>query len=194
MKLFLFLIATLSLTSCASYRASTLTPLSETTTTSKANISISAKAFNKADSKEYLGRDVLAKGYQPVQLYIQNNSNASYLFSLNRLGLSCARSEEVANRVHTSTVGRVVGYSAAAFFTCGLFVIPAIIDGIKSSNANESLDADFSAKTARDTVIGPYCHFNKILFVPVKDYNSSFKLTLVEQSSNKPETFSVFVQ
>ena len=154
-------------------------------------ILISAKAFNKSDCKKYLDRDVLKKGYQPVQLYIQNNSDKSYLFSLNRVSLSCARPEEVAEKVHTSTVGRAAGYGAAAWFTCGLLAIPAVVDGVKSSQANEALDNDFSAKTARDQTILPHSHLNKLIFVPVNEYQQMFSITLIEQESNKPKTFNI---
>ncbi len=191
-------IAATLLSSCASYNSSTLTNLSPQIIHSDAKIdkiedciSVTAKTFTKSDCKQYLDRDVIAKGYQPVQLYIQNNSNNNYSFLVNRVGLSCARADEVAKKVHTSTVGRVVGYSAAAFLTCGLFIIPAIVDGIKSSEANEALDNDFLSKTARDQLIAPHSHFNKLIFVPVTEYQNDFNITLINCESNEPETFNL---
>ena len=75
--------------SCASYRASTLSLLSVETLPNSQNVggelSVIAKAFNKQECKRYLDRDVLAEGYQPIQLYIQNNSEKPYLFTLNRV-------------------------------------------------------------------------------------------------------------
>lgn len=181
------------LAGCASYDASSLDSLSSRaavrSSTSKGSVVVVAKAFTKADCKKYLDRDVLSKGYQPIQLYIQNNSDKSYSFSLNRLNLSCARVEEVAEKVHTSTVGRVVGYGAAAWLTFGIFVIPAVVDGIKSAQANDLLDEDFAAKVATDHVIDPYCSFNKIIFVNKQELSSRIKVTLVDLESNAPEVF-----
>jgi hypothetical protein len=185
------------LTSCASYSASPLNSLesdvviSQTPDSGLNDIAIGAKAFSKADCQRYLDRDVISKGYQPVQLYIQNSTNKNYVFSLNRISLSSARPEEVADKVHTNTAGRAAGYGAAAWFTFGLFAIPAVVDGIKSSNANEALDSDFSSKAARDQIIFHHSHFNKLLFVPVGDYQSTFTVTLVEQGSGTPKTFTV---
>ncbi len=185
------------LSGCASYNAAPLNSLSSqmiqsSSSAEKNDIVIAAKAFSKGDCKRYLDRDVIAKGYQPIQLYIQNNSDKNYSFSLSRISLSCARPEEVAEKVHTSTAGRAAGYGAAAFFTCGLFAIPAVVDGVKSSQANEALDNDFSSKTAMDQTIQPHSHFNKIIFVPVNEYQSTFTMTLIDQASNTQKTFNVY--
>lgn len=154
------------------------------------DVQIVARAFDKDDCYTYLDRDVTKKGYQPVQLFIQNNSDKNYLFSLNRISLPCARPDEVADKVHTSTVGRVVGYGAGALIFWPL-VIPAIVDGIKSSEANTALDSDFQAKTARDQVIHAHSHVNTLIFVPVNSYQNTFDLTLLEQDSQEIKTLNV---
>jgi|SRR5579862_3326364 len=199
-KVFVFIplsIVILFLTGCASYKAASLNILSsemiQTSYVNTETVLISAMAFNKADCKKYLDRDVIKKGYQPIQICIQNNSDKNYLFSLNRISLSCARPEEVAEKVHTSTVGRAVGYGAAAWFTCGLFAIPAVVDGVKSAEANEALDNDFSAKTARDQTIFSHSHLNKLIFVPVNEYQQNFNITLIEQKSNKQKIFNIII-
>lgn len=188
------------LSGCASYNASPLNTLSSEMIMSQPqngigsnNILVCAKALNKADCKKYLDRDVISKGYQPVQLYIENNSEKDYLFSLSRVSMASARPEEVAEKVHTNTVGRAVGYGAAAWFTFGILAVPAIVDGVKSANANESLDNDFSAKVAHDQIIMKHSHYNKLLFVPVNEYQQTFSITLIEQESNKPKTIKVSV-
>ncbi len=180
---------------CASYQASPLTTLStETIETSRSDdVVVLARAFDRSDCRTYLDRDVIGEGYQPVQIYIQNDSKKSFAFSLNRLSLSCARPEEVAEKVHTSTVGRAVGYGVGALFIWPL-AIPAIVDGIKSSKANDALDTDFNAKTARDGIIFPHSHVNRLIFVPVNQYQPSFELTLIEQDTQKARSFNVAVQ
>jgi len=186
MKYPILFVSLICLTGCANYNATSLNTLSSdavfSSSSEKKEIQVVAKAFNKADCKRYLDRDVLARGYQPIQLYIENNSDKNYVFALNRISLSCASSEEVAKKVHTSTVGRATGYGVGALFFWPL-VIPAIIDGVKSSQANESLDNDFSSKVARDQLIFPHSYFNKLLFVPVSEYQNKFYITLIEKDS-----------
>ena len=185
------------LSSCASYKAVALSNLSIVSVQSgwqskSEEIQVVAKAFNKSDCKRYLDRDVIAAGYQPVQLYIQNNSNKPFIFSVERVSLPCATAEEVAEKTHTSTVGRATGYAAGGLFFWPLF-IPAIIDGVKSSQANSALDIDFSFKVACNQTIFPYAHFNKILFVPQGQYQSAFSIVLLDGDSGKPKKIQVSV-
>ncbi|MBI2742462.1 MAG: hypothetical protein HYX48_00900 [Chlamydiales bacterium] len=180
---------------CASYEAAPLSSLSSQIIRTQApeassDLLITAKTLTKAECKQYFDRDVIKKGYQPVQLYIQNDSDKSFSFSPDRVGLTCARSEEVARKVHTSTLGRAAGYGAAALFLWPM-AIPAVVDGIKSSQANEALDRDFSAKTAMDQTIQPHAHFNKVLFIPANEYKSTFDLVLIDLKSGDAKTFTV---
>lgn len=183
----------LSFTSCASYSASPLcNPSPDLIQTAPRNegISVVSKTFTRNDCDRFLDRDVLAEGYQPVQIYVQNDSDKSYVFSLNRITLPVARPEEVAEKVHTSTAGRAAGYGAGALILWPL-VIPAIVDGIMSSNANDALDNDFLGKAARDQVIFPHSRFNAIIFVPVHAYQNSYTITLIDHDSKEPKMFNV---
>lgn len=191
---FITCITLLLLSSCASYRSSSLNNPSNGLITyplvKKDNVVILAKEFNKEDCRKYLDRDVLAKGYQPVQLYIQNNSDTDYYFSLDRVSLSCVKPDEVAQSVHTSTVGRAVGSGVGALFVWPL-AIPAIVDGVKSAEANEALDIDFAEKTAKDMTIFRHSSFNKLIFVPREYYQKTFEVTLIDLQTQSTKTFNL---
>lgn len=192
-KIVSLLALTVLLTGCASYQSQPLANLtldSVAPAEKKGDVVAVAKTFDRAECKRYLDRDVISEGYQPVQLFIQNNSDKNYSFSLDRMTLVHARSEEVAETVHTSTVGRAVGYGVGSLIIWPL-VIPAIVDGIKSAKANDNLDIDFSAKTARDQTIAAHSNFNKIIFVPLGQYEGSFSVTLLDLASNEPKTLSI---
>ena len=186
--------ALIFLSGCASYNATALNTLSSEAVISswseKKDVLVVARAFNRAECKKYLDRDVLARGYQPVQLYIENNSDRNYIFSLNRVSLSVARPEEVAEKVHTSTVGRAAGYGAGALIFWPL-AIPAVVDGVKSSQANEALDSDFSSKAARNQIILSHSNFNKLLFIPVSEYQPTFYITLIDEQSHEMRKIKV---
>ncbi len=188
------------LSGCASYSASPLNSLASEIVISQTpngmgsnDVFVGAKKFNIANCKKYLDRDVISEGYQPVQLFIQNNSEKDYAFTLNRISLSSATPEEVAEKVHTSTVGRATGYGVGALFFWPL-AIPAVVDGVKSAQANDALDNDFAAKVARDQVIFRHSHFNKLLFVHVNEYQSTFTVTLIDQKTNEPKKLNVSVR
>jgi hypothetical protein len=185
------------LSGCASYRASSLDSLSGAmiqSSSSKTNeqIMVSAKAFDPMDCKHYLGRNVLREGYQPVQLFIQNNSDKNYIVSLDRLSLPHAYPEQVAKTVHTSTMARVLGYGIPGVLIAWPLIIPAVLDGIKSSEANDALDMDFHIKSARqEQIVAPRSYFNKLVFVDKNLYQPDFTLTLIEQETKKEELFHI---
>lgn len=188
------LATTLVLSSCASYKAvslnTNLTPEYVPQGAEVPEIAIGAKAFSKYDCKMYLDRDVLSEGYQPVQLTIQNNSKRTLQFIMNGLSLPHVPAEHVAQTVHTSTIGRIVGYSVGSLLLWPL-IIPAIVDGIKSSEANKQLDHDFIAKSAKDQILYPHGRMNGLVFVPLRDFTDSFTVSLVDKETNHVEQIYV---
>ncbi len=184
------MLSTLVLSSCANYRAVSLNnnlvpefcPQGE----NQQEITIAAKAFSTSDCKQYLDRDVISEGYQPVQLSIQNNSTKTLGFSLSGISLPHVPASVVAETVHTSTAGRVAAYGVGSLIIWPL-IIPAIVDGIKSSQANDQLDNDFIAKEAKDQILYPHGRMNSLIFVPVRDFTKSFTVTLIDKETNQPE-------
>jgi hypothetical protein len=180
------------LSGCASYHAASLNRYPPEMLMKDTQLAVSAKVFDKADCKRYLDRDVLAKGYQPIQLFIENNTDKSYLLLLDQVGLASYDPETVARSVHTSTVGRVLGYGIPGLVIAWPLIIPAIVDGIKSSEANDALDMDFYVKSVKeDQVLLPGSRFNKLVFADLKEVPAEFTVTLVEQESKKPEVFHI---
>jgi len=123
----------LLLSGCASYKAVPLPYLTKQTNSSVSsknkNITLEHKVFTKADCKTYLGRkNILKKGYQPVQLALTNNTDRTYTYSTASLSLPTVQTELIAEKVKFSTAGRVLGSGAAAvgFVTCAACAIPII--------------------------------------------------------------------
>jgi hypothetical protein len=194
MKAFILSLTLLGLsTSCASYKATTLSNLPHEASKGD-EVTIVARAFTKEDCKKYLDRDVIAKGYQPIHLYIENATERTYLFALERLTLATVPPDEVAKQVHTSTWGRTLGYGAAAFIATPLFIIPAVVDGVKSSKANDILDQDFANKAAKNQLIGPFSQVNMLVFVPADSTQKSFSVTLLDEKNSKPKRIVARIQ
>ncbi len=202
MKKHLSLIAatTLSLvifSGCASYRASSLSMLPVETVFKYTNpntpeLLVVAKAFNNRDCERYLDRDILSEGYQPIQICLRNNSNKQYVFTLDRISTAIASVEEVAEKVHTSTVGRAAGYGAGALLLWPL-AIPAVIDGVKSYQANKALDQDFASKAAKNKIIPAHSQMNSVLFIPLHSFEDKFTITLIDNETKEPITLTVVV-
>ncbi|MBI3211094.1 MAG: hypothetical protein HYZ47_00165 [Simkania negevensis] len=180
------------LAGCASYNATALNDLVEMPIPAKDGVSITAKAFSEADCKKYLDRNVIAEGYQPVLLQIMNHSNKTLLFSPQKMDLPTETPEVVASKVHTSTAGRVIGYTLASILIPPL-LIAAIVDGIKSSHANQALDHDFAHKGVQDKIISPHSVAKMVLFVPKHMFKRSFQVHLVDKETDDTKHFTAVV-
>ncbi|NGX50555.1 MAG: hypothetical protein K1060chlam2_00401 [Chlamydiae bacterium] len=183
----------LLLTGCASYQASALSALDPNCVREypeAEGVSIGCKAYTKQECYDYLDRDVIAKGYQPILLTFQNKSDKHYIFSTDKISLPTIRAEDVAKQVHTSTVGRVTGYSLGGLIFWPLF-IPAIVDGIKSSDANTALDIDFEDKAKEYFVILPGAFKKTLIFVPRAEFRPIFDVTLLEEESGLYKTIGM---
>ena len=187
--------STFLLTGCAHYRASDLTspdPQYIKTYSELPDIEIGCKAFSKDDCRDYLGRDILAQGYQPILLTFYNKTDHYYLFSTGGMSLTCVSPKQVANTVHTSTATRVIGYGIGSIFI-PILIIPAIVDGICSSHSNTALDRDFASKGKQDFIIDPKSFRKTVVFIRNRDFHSVFDLTLVERETGVRKTVGIEV-
>ena len=180
------LVVLLGLSGCAHYGARPLNRLSGGVLSNKKEqfVSFKHRVFSKRDCKKYLDRNVISKGYQPVNIELTNNSNRCLDISTKRFSFPCVPAEEVASKVHTSTTNRAVGYGVAGLFVWPL-LIPAVVDGVGSSNANKQLDEDFAQKELRDQIVGPYSRINALIFVPKEDFDKHFSFTVVDRQNGE---------
>ena len=178
---------------CAHYRAAKLTSFGSGHVKDYSaieGVSIGCLVFSKTDCLDYLDRDLVAKGYQPILLTFHNKTDQHYLFSTAGISLPCVKPEEVAEIAHTSTFGRVIVYSLGSFLFPPLIIV-AVVDGIRSSEANLALDRDFADKGKQDFVINPGSFNQTIIFVRSDNFHPIFDLTLVERETGVRKTVGV---
>ena len=193
LKLFFILFIIITFFSCASYKPAPLTnlqpefaPYAETVDA----VTLACKALSREDCKRYFDRDIIDKGFQPVQMTIINNSDNYLLFSTQGVSLPVCSPQEVAEKCHTSTAGRATAYGVAGLIVWPL-LIPAVVDGVGSSQANTKLDSDFNQKGIDQTVINPYSTHNGIIFFTKDDYQDSFNVRLVDRETKRKLEYAV---
>ena len=185
--------ALLLLAGCANYSASPLSSLAlgdAVFSTQDSGVLASSKIFNKKDCQTYLGRDVLAEGYIPVQLTIRNSSEDSMYLSTDNFNIPLALPDRVAGKVHTSTVGRVAAWGVGGLVLWPLLV-PAIYDGIKSNEANRNLDQDYQYKALKQHIIQPQSILNSVVFIPKGEINQPIEMFLVNERTQEKTVFQV---
>ena len=178
---------------CASYKPTPLPKLQPEFATYSENIenvTLACKTLSKKECKKYFDRDIIGKGYQPVLTTIINDTDRQILFSPDGVSLPVCSPQEVAEKCHTSTAGRVTGYGVGALFLWPL-AIPAIVDGVKSSKANTQLDRDFGDKNMGEIVIDPHETHNGVIFFSSKDYQESFTIKLIDKETRQKFEYNV---
>lgn len=179
-------IALLLLSGCAHYNARPLSYLSVKAPcyVDEQYITYNYRIFSKADCRKYLDRNVISKGFQPIQITIKNHSDRYLNFSLDSITLPCLSADEVAQSVRCSTSKRVTSYGIGSLFL-PVLIVPAVIDGFKSTEANELLFADFFRKVLKDQLIAPHATINGLIFVPSADAKEPLALTITDQETGE---------
>jgi hypothetical protein len=175
----------IGLAGCAKYNARPMKPLMHLENTREQAVSFSYQVFDRHDCKKYLGKNTINKGYQPIQVTIVNNSDHYLTMNLDSFNCECINPDEVAEKMHTNTVGRAVGYGIPAWLLFPVLVIPAIVDGVGSSKANKKLDADYDDKALSNRTIAPYTTVNGLIFISTDDYAGNITVTLTDEENHK---------
>lgn len=183
-------IVLVSLTGCARYCAHPLNRLPNDVSTfeQKQAISFSYKIFSSSDCKRFLDRNVINKGYRPIHITITNSSDRFLYISRSQFSFPCAPYRNVAEKVHSSTAKRAVGYGIVGLFIWP-FLVPALVDGLGSAEANKKLDFDFKHKSLKNQIITPFSTINGLIFVPVESFNPEFGFVLIDNETH--ERFAV---
>ncbi len=160
------IIVLLGASGCAHYKGRPLMRLATPTAqNSTKSISFAYHQFNANDCKVFFDRNILAKGYQPIHIAINNNTKRHLNLFKSNISLPCTPAEDVAQTLHTNTMNRVLCYGIPGLLIWPL-IIPAIVDGVGSSNANKKLDRDFARKELCDQIISPFNKINGVICVP----------------------------
>jgi hypothetical protein len=190
------IILLIGLSGCAGYKARPLHILpafSPEANSDDPYVTFSYHVFSKYDCKRHLDRDIVGEGYIPIQITIKNHTPHKMFFSTGQFDFPCVPAETVAQEVHTSTVTRAAGYGVPGIVLWPLLV-PAIIDGFGSYEANNKLDTDFSEKELYDQTISPYGKANGLIFVPKESFHEMFSLILTDLENKTYITLSTLNQ
>jgi hypothetical protein len=151
-------------------------------------LEVSYKALSSNESNEYLNRDLLDFGYQPVHVTIQNNTPNAYEISPENVSMPLVSDKEVVSQLMKAALPRSIGFKIASFFFWPL-MIPSTIDSIKTYTTRKSLRKDFAAKAFKDEILLPFSTTHRIIFVSMEDYQDDFTINLVNSNSKNIHTF-----
>lgn len=181
------------LSGCATYNAGRL-PSSDVTNFNNMQdqdgLKVAVKFFEARDSKQIFGVSKVHDLYQPVYIAIDNRTKNSYQFAKRTsINIASVPAEEVAKNCGFSTVGRATTYGVAGIFIWPL-LIPAVVDGVGSAQANQKMEADYMYKEIKDDRIQPNGLLNGVIFVDKMKEGQEFVIRLQNTSSDEIKLFS----
>ena len=158
-------------------------------------IYVEAKAYDAQESQAYLNRDLIKKGFQPVQLTIQNNTAHTFHLSKEGVDLPHTSPTRIASHVSCEAIPRAVIFKVIGFFFPP-FLIAGTIDGAATLHAHLKMKGDYQAKSLKDTneTLLPYSTVHRIVFVPKERYTDEFNLYLKQDRSHQYASFHVTIQ
>jgi hypothetical protein len=160
------------------------------------NVFVTAKAYNGDESKLYLSHDLISRGVQPLEISIHNHSAQEYSLCASSVDLPSVDPSEAAFAVTKGAIPRGIAWRLASFVGSLFFwpiSIPCAVDGIRTFTHHKNLKTDFLAKSLKKggEVVAPYATYHRILFVPKKEIQKSFKVTLINLETYEQTEFQV---
>lgn len=164
------------------------------------------KPLTNQESRKYLDRDWISKGYQPVQIAIENISSDPMQFTKEGLSLPVASKEMIKALAHRNNKlkATTIGAPSATMLSLGLIgllaapaafgLILLVPIGLGSAGmhtassllkADAKLDHDYDTKCLHDGVIPPRSVLEGVVFIPKKEYHDKFMLKVVDTKNNK---------
>lgn len=191
--LVLFLGASLVLSGCATYSAGRL-PSSDVSNfkdmQDQDGLKVAVKFFDARESKQIFGVGKVYDLYQPIYIAIDNRTKSSYQFSKGAsVNKQSVPAEEVAKNCGFSTVGRATTYGVLGLFIWPL-LIPAVVDGVGSAQANQKMESDYTYKEMKDDRVQPNGLLNGVLFIDKMKSGEELAIRLQNTDDNEIKLFS----
>ncbi len=150
-------------------------------------IDIEVLLYTKEDCEKYLSKDLLKKGFQPIQVIIHNNTANTYSICPSSIDMKTATAKEVITKIKIGTIPKKVGYSVAGFFLWPVSVF-STIESLVHAKSLKQLESGINAKLVRDGVIEPYTTTARIILVQKEELKKEFDIHLIDLGTLDPYT------
>lgn len=158
-------------------------------------VTVSVHLLSRQDCLSYFDVDVIAQGYRPLLLTIDNSTEDGYVLRPSYLLLERVSGKEIARLMHYDTYQRVMWLALPAVIYCWQ-VIPFVIvpHGLGCRHYNNKTTRNIRKKTlGRDDtlMVAPYETVRRFIFVPEESFRTVFDIALFNETTRKIETFSL---
>lgn len=186
----LSLISAVLLSGCAKYRPH---QFHDRPITKSCKVQVAARLLREDDARYYFGRRILAKGFQPILLTVDNPTERTYMLDAWDVTLTLEHDKTVMRAVNFSPEQRIIAWSVLGLFLWPFF-IPAAVDGVMASQANKDMAQDFADRVLScDSYIKvrSFTTMSKVMFVRKEHVKHKFAVVLSDRETREKTSFTV---
>lgn len=168
-----------------------LTPPTEGQEQTIKDVLVRLKPLRDFECSYYFDNRLVSRGIQPIQLYIQNDSDRYYVLDGKEIALDLMGKRDVGAVLYKNVIGRsIVWLTGTIAFLWKLFLPILLVDALFCMQANKEISNDIGSiciNPKQKLVIAPRSRTHKVLFVPVDSYHHHATVTLREQDKEDAE-------
>jgi len=189
-----FLTGLMLLSGCGYHKPqAVLAPPTEGQDQTTGKVMMRVKPLRDFECSYYFDNRLISRGIQPLQLYIQNDSDTYYVLSGSDISLPILGKREVGAVFYRNILGRSLVWLLGVALLWQVFLPLFFVDGLFCLQANKEIGSDLNSiciNPKEKLVLAPRTRTHKVLFVPVDEYHYHFTITLHEQDTDNVVTFS----
>lgn len=188
------ILAALFMSGCSYHRPlAVLTPPHEGHEQIVENVSIRVKPLRDFECSHYFDNRLVSRGIQPIQVYVQNETDQYYVLDGQNVSLPLMGKRDVGAVLYKNIMARSVVWLFGTVAAVWQVFLPIfVVDMLFCVQANKNIKSDISSiciNPKEKVVIKPNSRLHKVLFVPVDDYHHHITVTLHEQQTQKELVF-----
>jgi hypothetical protein len=167
------------------------------------SVQLSVKPISDQESKERFGRRMIKRGYYPLQLHIDNKSDAYCILNPAQMGVALASPRKVAKRLHhktmlITTAMLMLGILGLEWFhplsyaSLAAFPVAAYLSA-RNRHITHAVTRDAIDKTEESIVIPPYSAITRHFFISEHHFRPNFPIALIYTKDNQALQFDVLL-
>lgn len=149
------------------------------------DVSVRVKPLRDFECAHYFDNRMVSKGVQPIQIYIQNNTNTFYVLDGENVSLSLLGRRRVGAVLYKNIIARSMVWLIGTVTILWQVFLPILVaDAAFSMQANKNIKSDIESIAMRPkdkVVIAPGARVHKIMFVETHEYHHHLTVTLTKE-------------
>jgi hypothetical protein len=162
-----------------------LTPPTEGQEQTIKKVLVRTKLLRDFECSYYFDNRLVSHNIQPIQLYIQNDSDVYYVLNASDISLPLLGKRDVGAVLYKNILGRSVVWLTGTIAFLWQFFLPVwFLDTLFCLQANKEIASDITGiwiNPKQKLVIAPHSRTHKVLFVSLEKFHHHMTLSLKEQ-------------